>query len=40
MVLVRNLVRKFSKIKIAVIGTGYVRVVSGTCFAETGNTIT
>ena len=26
--------------KIAVISTGYVCLVSGTCFAETGNTLT
>lgn len=29
-----------NKMKIAVIGTGYVGLVSGTCYAETGNTVT
>ena len=27
-------------LKIAVVGTGYVGLVSGTCFAETGNHVT
>jgi UDPglucose 6-dehydrogenase len=26
--------------KIAVVGTGYVGLVTGTCFSETGNTVT
>ena len=26
--------------KIAVVGTGYVGLVTGTCLAETGNTVT
>ena len=26
--------------RIAVVGTGYVGLVTGTCFAETGNTVT
>lgn len=31
---------KDQKMKITVVGTGYVGLVSGTCFAETGNTVT
>jgi UDPglucose 6-dehydrogenase len=27
-------------VKIAVVGTGYVELVTGTCFAETGNKVT
>lgn len=32
--------KKFQKMKIAVVGTGYVGLVTGTCFAETGNHVT
>jgi UDPglucose 6-dehydrogenase len=32
--------QKLVKMKIAVIGTGYVGLVTGTCFSETGNTVT
>jgi UDPglucose 6-dehydrogenase len=32
--------REETKMKIAVIGTGYVGLVSGTCFSETGNIVT
>ena len=35
----RSLVCKYSTIKRAVIGTDYVGLVSGSCFAETGNTV-
>jgi len=40
--LVRSLVRKKIKKmkKVAVVGTGYVGLVTGTCLAETGNTVT
>ena len=31
---------KHRQMKIAVVGTGYVGLVTGTCFAETGNTVT
>lgn len=31
---------KLYKMKIAVVGTGYVGLVTGTCFSETGNTVT
>ena len=40
MSLFRSRVRKHCIKKIAVIGTGYLRLVSGTCFAERGNTLT
>jgi UDPglucose 6-dehydrogenase len=31
---------QFLQMKISVVGTGYVGLVTGTCFAETGNTVT
>ena len=31
--------KKFKQMNIAVVGTGYVGLVSGTCFAETGNNV-
>jgi UDPglucose 6-dehydrogenase len=33
-------INKNKHMKIAVVGTGYVGLVTGTCFAETGNTVT
>ena len=30
----------FENMRIAVVGTGYVGLVTGTCFAETGNQVT
>jgi UDPglucose 6-dehydrogenase len=38
--LVRILIIKILNLKIAVVGTGYVGLVTGTCFAETGNRVT
>ena len=32
--------RSFQRMKIAVIGTGYVGLVTGTCFADSGNDVT
>ena len=35
-----DLTPRFSLMKIAVIGTGYVGLVTGTCFADSGNDVT
>ncbi len=34
------IIENYCSMKIAVVGTGYVGLVTGTCFAETGNTVT
>src|SRR5690606_6591927 len=34
------LFKPYTQMKIAVVGTGYVGLVTGTCFSETGNTVT